>query len=196
MSAPPIQMIPNFVEDHEMVFSRLWNELEWAHRGNTPRLEYYCNDIKEPYTYGTGSGARTYEVQPYHELILGIRDKLEKLTLNKFEVCFLNGYRDGSDQLGWHADDSPEMDDARPIGIVSLGARREIYFRSNESIGWKGGQSMSSMPPVPTKVWLESGSLCLMEAGMQDTHQHRIPKASYVGCGPRVSLTFRGYAKN
>lgn len=30
-----------------------------------------------------------------------------------------NIYLVQTDQLGWHADDSPEMDDARPIGIVT-----------------------------------------------------------------------------
>jgi alkylated DNA repair dioxygenase AlkB len=181
MSAPPIVMINDFVKDHTKVFDRLWNELEWVHRGNTPRLEYYCNDIKEAYTYGSGAGVRSYEVQPWHDEILKMRDKLADQAMCSFEVCFLNGYRDGSDQLGWHADDSPEMDDQRPIGIISLGARREIYFRPQDD------------KEDVTRVWLEPGSLCLMKAGMQDTHYHRIPKASYSNCGPRVSLTFRGY---
>ena len=39
---------------------------------------------------------------------------------------------------------------------------------------------------------LGHGSLCLMAPGMQDTWQHRIPKASFQ-CGERISLTFRGY---
>lgn len=113
-------------------------------------------------------------------MIRSLRDQLEQLTKVKYEVCFLNGYRDGKDQLGWHADDSPEMDDARPIGIISLGAEREIWFRANES-------------KDVTKLKLENGSLCLMNPGMQDTHQHRIPKSSLMTCGPRISLTFRGY---
>lgn len=191
----PIKYIPDFVKNSDVVFQTLWDNLEWVRRGNTPRLEYYCNDFNEPYTYGSGAGVRTYDVQPYHDLILAIRRDLEAHTNEKFEVCFLNGYRDGSDQLGWHADDSPEMDDARHIAIVSLGAKREIYFRANTSIAWKGAAVCGNEPPLPTKVWLESGSLCLMEPGMQDTHQHRIPKASYHGCGPRISLTFRGYVK-
>lgn len=117
-----------------------------------------------------------------------IRALVEAQSGSVYEVCFLNGYRDGQDHLGWHADDSPEMDDKRPIAIVSLGARREIYFAPLLN---------SDTPKKPDntqveKVWLEHGSLCLMLPGMQDTHMHRIPKASYQNCGPRVSLTFRG----
>jgi alkylated DNA repair dioxygenase AlkB len=109
-----------------------------------------------------------------------IRKALEALTASTFEVCFLNRYLNQSDHLGWHADDSPEMDDARPIGIVSLGVEREIWFAP------KGKAS------GVTKVKLEHGSLCVMAEGMQDAWMHRIPKASFQ-CGERISLTFRGY---
>lgn len=103
-----------------------------------------------------------------------------------FEVCFLNRYLDQSDHLGWHADDSPEMDDARPIAVISLGVEREIWFRP---IPVKG-----EPPQEVSKVRLGHGSLFLMHPGMQETHQHRIPKASSL-CGERISLTFRGYTE-
>lgn len=178
----PIQYTPNFVADSDKVFSSLWNELSWLDVAG-PRLEYYINDHNVPYTYGRGAGERTYSPQPMHPAVAAMRAQLEALTDTVFDVCFLNGYRDGKDALGWHADDSPEMDDECPIGIISLGAKREIYFREN------------AQPDSLTKVWLESGSLCLMLPGMQDTHQHKIPKSSVVNCGPRVSLTFRHYVK-
>ena len=184
MSHPPILYNPNFLgPDSDILFNRLWNELEWQERGNTPRREYYTNDFDEPYTYGVGEGRRTYEAQPMHPVIQTIRALVEGYSNVPYEVCFLNGYRDGKDQLGWHANDSPEMDDTRPIAIVSLGARREIYFRPQNDT------------KDVTKFWLEPGSLCLMLPGMQDTHFHRIPKASYKDCGPRISLTFRGLVR-
>lgn len=181
----PITLIENAINNPEKVFSVLWNELAWRDVAG-PRLEYYCNDIPVPYTYGRGVGVRTYDPQPVHPAIAACREVVEKLTVAVMEVCFLNGYRDGSDHLGWHADDSPEMDPRRPIAIVSLGARREIYFRE------KGPASLGF---DTEKVWLPSGSVCIMPAGMQETHFHRIPKASYSPCGARISLTFRGYVK-
>ena len=44
------------------------------------------------------------------------------------------------------------------------------------------------------KLKLENCSGLLMTAGMQDTHDHRIPKSGFK-CGPRISFTFRGLAK-
>jgi alkylated DNA repair dioxygenase AlkB len=162
------------------MFDALWNELAWERREGTPRREYYANDIAVPYTYGRGAGRRSYAPSVWHPAMRSIQLGLETFAAKRFEVCFLNGYENQKDQLGWHSDDSPEMDDDRPIGIVSLGVAREIWFCP---IGDK-----TSI----TKLTLAPGSLCLMGAGMQDTHMHRIPKAGF-DCGERISLTFRGF---
>ncbi len=178
---PPITYFPDFVSDPDKAFQTLRDELEWERRGEAPRDEYFCSDVAASYIYGRGRGRREYFPRPYHPIITSIRSSLEEKATSTFEVCFLNRYRNQSDQLGWHADDSPEMDDARPIGIVSLGVEREIWFmEQNRS---KGGEVF--------KLKLGHGSLCLMAPGMQDTHFHRIPKASFL-CGERISLTFRG----
>ena len=175
-----IAYTPSFVSEPTKAFSALWNGLNWERRGNTPRREYYCNEVAVPYTYGSGAGVRTYEPSIWTPEIMAIKAAIEKVCNTKFELCFLNGYENSKDQLGWHSDDSPEMDDEKPIGIVTLGAEREIWFCP---IGNKSDV---------TKLVLGSGSLCVMAPGMQDTHMHRIPKAGY-DCGPRISLTFRGY---
>jgi alkylated DNA repair dioxygenase AlkB len=164
------------------MFDTLRKDLAWERRGDTPRCEYYCNDFPYSYKYGKGKGQREYEPRPYHPAILDIRKQLEAHAETIFEVCFLNLYLNQKDQLGWHADDSPEMDDNRPIATISLGVEREIWFRPKSEV---------SSEPIE-KLKLGDGSLCLMGRGMQDTHQHRIPKASFL-CGERISLTFRGY---
>jgi alkylated DNA repair dioxygenase AlkB len=200
----PIRYYPRFINNPDEAFKALWNELEWVRYDKVPRREYYCNDVSRPYKYGLAAYARTYDPQPWHPVILDIKNELEKFTGSKFEVCFLNGYENQSDHLGWHADDSPEMDDERPIAIISLGVEREIWFRPNPSIieesittDWLMSTGMTIEEArtdlsIPEKLKLENGSLCLMLPGMQDTHQHRIPKASFM-CGERISLTFRGY---
>lgn len=55
-----------------------------------------------------------------------------------------------------------------------------------------GGLSLQK-PPVESLL-LQSGSLCLMAPGMQDTHEHRIPKVGAI-VGERISLVFRGYVE-
>lgn len=179
-----ITYIKEFVPDPEQAFERLKNELSWVRREQTPRSEYYYNKANVPYTYGRGRGIREYLPQPSHDVINELIMKLE--TYAHFEVCFLNRYHNQSDQLGWHSDNSPEMDDARPIAIISLGIEREIWFSKKDANEKPIGEI--------EKVKLASGSLCLMPAGMQDTHLHRIPKAGFE-CGERISLTFRGYVK-
>jgi alkylated DNA repair dioxygenase AlkB len=179
----PIEYIPGFIANPDDAFQALWQELSWERRGSTPRREYYANDVAVPYMYGRGAGARQYEPQAWHPVMREIQASLEARTGTRFEVCFLNGYEDQSDSLGWHADDSPEMDDERPIGVVSLGAEREIWFRP------QGDKT------EVTRQKLQHGSLCLMLPGMQDTHFHRIPKAGFT-CGARISLTFRGYVSS
>ena len=171
----------------DQLFRELMLVPEWLEV--TPaRKEYYVNDFEKPYTYGTGDYARTYQPQVITKAIEYIKDCMENTihilgaVPHTLEVCFLNRYENERNQLGWHADDSPEMDDRRPIVIVTFGAEREIHFREN------------GMENPSAKLLLNHGSVCIMQAGMQDTHQHRIPKSG-VKCGPRISLTFRGYVE-
>lgn len=172
---------PKFLANPDEVFLALQNELQWERRGSTPRSEYYINTLGDiPYQYGSGAGVREYLPRPMHPVVAEMLVQLQKEAGTRFDVCFLNRYHNQKDHLGWHADDSPEMDDARPIAIISLGVEREIWFREN------------AKPEAIVKLKLEHGSLCLMAAGTQDTHQHRIPKAGFQ-CGERISLTFRGY---
>lgn len=178
----PITYSTGFVADPDAAFKALWEELAWTRRDKVPRREYYANDAGAVYAYGNPEFAREYHPQPWHPVMRELQEKLTALTGHKFEACFLNGYEDQSDFLGWHADDSPEMDPKRPIAIISLGVEREIWFRPQED------------KLAVEKVKLGHGSLCLMAAGMQAPGgwYHRIPKASFL-CGPRISLTFRGY---
>lgn len=170
--------------------------LDWERRSDAPRSEYYCNDYNDPYTYGRGAGRRTYEPRYMAECIWDVRRPLEKLCGCVFDTVFLNRYLNQSDHLGWHSDDSPEMDDTRPVVSVSLGVEREIWVRPKPS-------GLTSLPvklkeererDLIRKFKLAHGSAFIMPPGFQDRFQHKIPKASFM-CGERISLTFRGYVR-
>lgn len=172
----------------------LSENLAWERVGDTPRDEYFASDIGLPYTYGRDAGVRTYYPKDWNVGLRFLQKQAEFWTRMigqpcKLELVFLNKYNDGKDQLGWHADNSPEMDDNRPIVIISFGAAREIWFRERPS-----DDPLNTDTKAITKVLLPSGSICIMPPGMQDTHQHRIPKSGDMNCGPRISLTFRGFA--
>lgn len=157
-------------------------EVKWVQRGNTPRREaFYCK-YPTDYFYGTAEYGRSYSADTLIPQTLSeVWMWLERVTGIEFEACFLNKYEHAREHLGWHADDSDSIDDSRPIAVISFGAERELWFRKN---GTGGIENIE-------KLLLESGSLCLMLPGMQDTHQHRIPKADRE-VGTRISLTFRG----
>jgi len=184
----PIIYLPGFITDPAVWFSRLWEELSWERRPDAPRREYWANSFDRSYTYGRGMGTRTYESQKTHELIDLGRTLIEGSQGVLLEGCFLNGYEGKRDHLGWHADDDIGIDHTKPIAIITLGQARAIEFRQVLSPASKGVKGTYG----PTeRLVLESGSLCLMGAGMQQTHEHRIPKADFEA-KPRVSMTYRG----
>lgn len=200
MTVPYVYVHP-FVKDTADAFCRLHDELKWLQYPNTPRKEYYVNAQGAPYTYGKGRFARTYLAQPTHPVIEAIRHAVEDYAGVTLDTVFCNFYGDKDSSCGWHSDDEPEMDDERPIIGVSLGAERVIDFRPKWEPPLPGeGYDNVRLLPISNKtkpsesLLLENGSLLLMKPGMQDYWQHRIPKASSQ-CTPRISLTFRGYAK-
>lgn len=177
-----------FIHDPDIWFDRLWNELNWEKRPDAPRREYWTNPYERPYTYGRGAGERTYQSQDSHELIDLGRNLIKSIHGVYLAGCFLNGYETARDWLGWHADDDPNIDHSKPIAIITVGQSRAIQFRHVITPADKDRKG--EYGPVSEQM-LDSGSLCLMDAGMQFTHQHRIPKAGIV-VQPRISLTYRG----
>lgn len=201
----PVTYIPDFVtgEFADRCFSELWRDLDWERREGVPRREYWFNVDGRDYTYGSGRGVRTYQSRDPHWVIaygavrLMEQDRPSGAPTHGYrlppEGCFLNGYEDGSDYLGPHSDDDPNIDHSRPIAIVTLYEDpkrdpRTIQFR--EIIRPRTETDRGEFGPWETLA-LEHGSLALMAPGMQFTHQHQIPKAGFVA-SPRISLTYRG----
>lgn len=189
--------IPGFVykTGADAAFNRLWNDLSWERRGDAPRREYWTNVFSRDYSYGRGAGLRTYSSQPMQGDIrdIGMLLLTDPRVAVDYEGCFLNGYEGAKDWLGWHEDDDPGIDHSKPIAIVTLyggegvSTPRNIQFR--EKLGIDEATGKMTYGEVVDQP-LEQGSLCLMPAGFQATHQHRIPKAGFQ-TKSRISLTFR-----
>lgn len=169
----------------DQTLSHLLGDLAWL-EVTAARKEFFMSDRPRSYAYkvrdDSGSHMRDYHSSPFTDLVERFR-----LFLNvpgvAYNVCFLNRYDAQHNQLGWHADDSPEMDHDHPIAVLSFGAEREIW--------WKPKAHKGEIPPE-WKQRLEHGSLFVMPAGFQREWLHRIPKCDRA-CGVRVSLTFRHY---
>ncbi len=100
---------------------------------------------------------------------------------HSFQYVIGNLYRSGDDSIGWHADNDSSMRRHPAIASISLGQMRLFQIKK---VGSEG---------KPESIWLEHGSLLLMQPGMQETHVHRVPKVTKGWCGERINLTFRPY---
>ena len=158
-----------------------YSDVDWGTYTDARDECFMAHEALE-YTYGAGNGVRTYKSVPFKPWVLEILTDLNSWG-STYNVCFLNRYENEKQHLGWHSDDSPGMSRNHPIAVVSFGQEREIWWRK---IGQTG-----LIPPEQRQL-LAHGSIFVMPAGFQLTHQHRIPKGDRK-MGVRVSLTFRHY---
>lgn len=179
--------ISNFVQNPNYIFNKLLNMDGWLEE-TSARKEYVMSDENKSYTYGKGIGRRTYWPKPFHPDVNLLMNNMNNLlwvgpNLCCYNVCFLNRYDTQKNQLGWHSDDSPEMDEKHPIAVISFGSEREIWWKLKTETG---------VVPKENRQLLESGSLFTMPVGFQEHYVHRIPKCDR-SCGCRISLTFRKF---
>jgi alkylated DNA repair dioxygenase AlkB len=173
--------LPDYILDKEAAFNHLLT-LKWL-EVTTARKEYFMSNQPLSYTYGSGQAARTYTSEVFSEPMQTIMDKLNEDYHCNYNICFLNRYDNSKNQLGWHADNSPEMNTNHDICVISFGSEREIWWKKQD---YKGEI------PKENRQLLHNGSLFIMPAHFQETNFHKIPKCDKE-CGIRISLTFRNY---
>jgi alkylated DNA repair dioxygenase AlkB len=139
----------------------------------TKRKVAWVGDEGCSYTY---SGVKK-EPQPWTPELSRIKCTLEEIAQRTFNSCLLNLYHDGSEGMGWHSDDEPELDQNAPIASLSLGGERTFSFKH------KTDKTKASLP-------LENGSVLLMHAPTQEFWHHSLVKTSRP-VSPRINLTFR-----
>ena len=115
---------------------------------------------------------------PWTHTMLEIKAKIEAVE-GEYNYCLLNRYRSGSDSMGWHADDEPEMGNV--IGSLSLGATRKFRIRHNVTRDIKAFD-------------VSNGTLIIMAGTMQQFWKHDVPKTND-NVGERINLTFRKILK-
>jgi len=166
------------------LFDRLLSEVAWVNR-DAPRDECFMALESLEYSYGNQMHLRTYNSVDMHSTVMALMKRLNEEFDSSYNVCFLNFYKSEQQHLGWHSDDSPEMDKNHPIAVISFGAERFIWVKP---IGEKGEI------PQDDKYLLHDGSLFIMPSGFQELYLHRIPKHDRP-CGGRISLTFRKFVQ-
>ena len=172
---------PGWVKDDQLLFEVLRAEISWEHHeigmfGRTvpiPRLTAWMGDAAYRY-----SGIVNQPI-PWPSALAAVREQLEREVGVGFNSCLANLYRDGSDSMGFHSDDEPELGPEPTIASVSLGARRGFVLKhrvSGERWSWDLG----------------AGDLLVMRNESQRDYAHAVPKTSR-RIGPRMNLTFRQF---
>ncbi|AGI10039.1 DNA methylase [Xanthomonas phaseoli pv. phaseoli] len=144
---------------------------------DSPRLSSWIGDPEASYRY---SGTR-FSPQPWLDVLQPVRIRLEDETGHRFNSVLVNRYRSGSDAMGWHSDDEPELGAQPLIASVSLGATRRFAFKHRDDAA------------VKQTLELGHGDLLLMGGDTQRHYKHALPRTARP-MGERINLTFRQIA--
>lgn len=91
------------------------------------RKEYWWASDGRSYTYGTAPFERSYQSS---QVVIPEIDVIAKQLADFSDLygCFINYYNDQRNSLGWHSDDSTEIDRTKSLYVVSFGQPRVIQF--------------------------------------------------------------------
>lgn len=166
----------------DIFLQRLKQEIDWkqepiwmfGRQVMQPRLTALYGNPEVTYGY---SGIQM-QALPWNEVLLEIKNEIEKVSQAQFTHVLMNYYRNGQDSMGWHRDNEPELGLNPIIGSVSFGTPRNFQFRLYHD------------KTVKREIHLGHGSFLLMAGETQHYWEHQIPKSKKVH-GPRINLTFR-----
>lgn len=169
------------VTESKTLFEQLLHEIQWqkdelrlfGKTYITEREVAWYADQGLMYRY---SGA-TKRPQEWHPVLLALKNKIESRTQQTFNACLLNLYHHGEQGMGWHSDDEPELGETPVIASLSLGAERKFSFKHKHL-------------NLKQTLWLENGSLLMMQGLTQKFWKHSLPKSKKIKAA-RINLTFR-----
>lgn len=107
-----------------------------------------------------------------------VRERVEKITSQKFEICVCIFYPDGKSGVEYHSD-FVAFGDTSLIPSLSLGEERAFKLREKLTL-------------KEHNMVLEKGSLLIMGDHCQELYEHSLP-VNPVYKLPRINLTFRKY---
>jgi alkylated DNA repair dioxygenase AlkB len=139
-----------------------------------PRLHQWYGDKGTAYKW---SGIEM-QPRPWLPALGQLRNAVQAHTNVLFNCVLINLYRDGSDSMGWHADDEAVLGEQPVIASISLGAERDLLLRRRDS------HNKSKC------ISLNHGSLLIMAGDTQSNWQHALPRRKNV-VDARINLTFR-----
>ena len=169
----------------EVYFSYLEKNLEWKQdqikvfnktRVTDRKVAWYGDS---PFLYSYSGDSKV--AIPWDPILFEIKDITETIISTKFNSCLCNYYPGGLVGMAYHSDDESTLQENAPIASISLGAERKFLFKHKTK-------------NLRTSIFLENGSLLLMEGNTQKNWKHSLPKTRRV-ISPRINLTFRIFKK-
>ncbi|TDT38567.1 DNA-N1-methyladenine dioxygenase [Halospina denitrificans] len=177
-------LIDDFLDAEEarQLLERLLHALPWRQDRITifgrehpiPREQCWIAGDGMTYRYS----GQTLTPTPWPHWLRPYAERISEAAGETFNSVLANLYRDGSDSMGWHSDDEPELGPEPIIASLSLGGERRFRFRNRRD----SKRTLS--------LDLPHNSLLIMPAGLQSQWQHQLPKTRKA-VAPRVNLTFR-----
>ncbi len=167
--------------EREDILDKLIREIDWekeklvmfGRKIVMSRKVAWFSDDDISYSY---SGT-TRKVHCNIKLIQDLRQKACELTGEEYNSCLANLYHDGSESMGWHADDEKGIVRGSSIASLSFGAVRKFAFKHRQT-------------KETISLQLGDGSLLDMRGEVQQHWVHQLPKTKRVN-EVRVNLTFR-----
>lgn len=171
--------------DADAYFDALYAGINWQHDVvklygktiTTARQVAWYGDDGVQYRYSGSTRTALPWCEPILDIKAAIEAKLSAIQPVTFNACLLNLYHDGSQGMGWHSDDEPELGKAPIIASLSLGASRKFVLRHKIS-------------KQKLELNLAHGQLIVMHGSTQRHWQHALMKTTKVH-QPRINLTFR-----
>lgn len=138
-----------------------------------PRLQAWYGDPDSQYEYSK----LMMQPLPWDTRLAKLKYACEQKSGASFNSVLANWYRDGSDSMGMHSDNEPELGTQPVIASVSLGQTRRLTFKNIQT-------------KESHRIGLEHGSLLIMKGDTQQFWQHGINK-SRTRLDARLNFTFR-----
>jgi len=168
---PAVEVTDGFVMSPDVVMKALVAEVDWE-KSMSAR---YTASYGVPYNYAQ----MVYPAAPLHPRLVPINDALHQTLGVRFNNCLLNFYLNERSKMGFHSDETKDLQPNTGVAIVSLGEARAIHFRRRD------------FPQVRCTFQLEPGSLLWMGIAVQHEWAHAIKKRPHAG--QRISLTWRAF---
>jgi len=188
-----------------ILFDQLDHSLEWEQPtltlfGKThqiPRSQCWVGDSGLSYRYSN----KTFHPLPWPDFLKETNQRINLAVAQRSQTegwptplpmnsMLANRYQGGTQKMGWHSDDEPELGTDPIIASLSLGETRDMRFRPTPRFAKAISDDPHRAAHFPLTISLGHGSLLIMGPGSQRDLQHEIPQRKKAE-GSRINLTFR-----